>query len=101
MAPLAGSPPFFACGYDSLVRLHAACDLMVVASHPPTFPIPNPQPLPPPSSPAGAYDSLVRLRAACDLMVVTSRQHCIQEPTLEWLEEHFPEVGWAGEGQEG
>ncbi|KAL4419874.1 hypothetical protein ABPG75_006972 [Micractinium tetrahymenae] len=40
----------------------------------------------------GAYDSLLRLRAACDLMVVTSRQHCIQEPTLEWLEEHFPEV---------
>lgn len=42
---------------------------------------------------SGAYDSLARLRGACDLMVVTSRQHCIQEPTLEWLERHFPQVG--------
>ena len=42
--------------------------------------------------PAGAYDSLLRLRGDCDLMVVTSRQHVIQEPTLEWLEEHFPQV---------
>ena len=41
---------------------------------------------------AGAYDSLLRLRGDCDLMVVTSRQHVIQEPTLEWLEEHFPQV---------
>ncbi|PSC74997.1 NLI interacting factor-like phosphatase [Micractinium conductrix] len=40
----------------------------------------------------GAYDSLLRLRPACEFMVVTSRQHVIQEPTLEWLEEHFPEV---------
>lgn len=40
----------------------------------------------------GAYESLLRLRAGCDLMVVTSRQHCIQEPTREWLEQHFPEV---------
>lgn len=44
---------------------------------------------------AGAYDSLLRLRPACEFMVVTSRQHVIQEPTLEWLEEHFPEVGAA------
>lgn len=40
----------------------------------------------------GAYDSLARLRGACDLMVVTSRQHCIQEPTLDWLEQHFPQI---------
>ncbi|EFN53768.1 hypothetical protein CHLNCDRAFT_10527, partial [Chlorella variabilis] len=40
----------------------------------------------------GAYDALVRLRGGCDLMVVTSRQHIIQEPTLDWLDRHFPEV---------
>ncbi|KAI7843161.1 hypothetical protein COHA_003145 [Chlorella ohadii] len=40
----------------------------------------------------GAYDSLARLRGGCNLMVVTSRQHCIQEPTLEWLERHFPQI---------
>ena len=40
-------------------------------------------------------------------MVVTSRQHCIQQPTLAWVEEHFPGVfqevhfgnHWALEGQ--
>ena len=26
-------------------------------------------------------------------MVVTSRQHVIQQPTLEWIERHYPEVG--------
>ena len=28
----------------------------------------------------------------CELMVVTSRQHVIRQPTLNWLEEHFPGV---------
>ncbi|CAK0782503.1 hypothetical protein CVIRNUC_005721 [Coccomyxa viridis] len=55
----------------------------------------------------GAYHSLQRLRSSCDLVVVTSRQHCIQQPTLAWVEEHFPGVfqevhfgnHWALEGQ--
>jgi hypothetical protein len=34
----------------------------------------------------------VRLRGECELMVVTSRQHIIQEPTIDWLDRHFPEV---------
>jgi hypothetical protein len=41
---------------------------------------------------AGSYESLQRLRHICDLMVVTSRQHVIQQPTLEWIERHYPEV---------
>jgi hypothetical protein len=41
---------------------------------------------------AGAYEALQRLRPSCDLMVVTSRQHAIQEPTLRWLEAHYPGV---------
>jgi 5'(3')-deoxyribonucleotidase len=40
----------------------------------------------------GAFEALRRLRSECDLMVVTSRQHVIQEPTLDWLEAHFPDV---------
>lgn len=40
----------------------------------------------------GAYESLSRLRDACELMVVTSRQHVIQEPTLEWINAHFPNI---------
>lgn len=40
----------------------------------------------------GAFEALRRLRGECELMVVTSRQHIIQEPTLEWLETHFPDV---------
>ena len=40
----------------------------------------------------GAFDSLSRLRSECELMVVTSRQHIIQQPTLDWLEAHFPGV---------
>ena len=40
-------------------------------------------------------------------MVVTSRQHCIQQPTLAWVHEHFPNVfsevhfgnHWALEGK--
>jgi hypothetical protein len=57
--------------------------------------------------PAGALHSLQRLAATCDLVVVTSRQHCIRQPTLEWIERHFPGVfaevhfgnHWALEGQ--
>ena len=57
--------------------------------------------------PAGALHSLQRLAALCDLVVVTSRQHCIREPTLEWIDRHFPGVfaevhfgnHWALEGQ--
>jgi len=56
---------------------------------------------------AGALHSLQRLAATCDLVVVTSRQHCIRQPTLEWIERHFPGVfaevhfgnHWALEGQ--
>ena len=56
---------------------------------------------------AGAYHSLQRLRGSCDLVVVTSRQHCIQQPTLAWVQEHFPDVfrevhfgnHWALEGK--
>lgn len=56
---------------------------------------------------AGALHSLQRLAVTCDLVVVTSRQHCIREPTLEWIDRHFPGVfaevhfgnHWALEGQ--
>ncbi|CAL5228676.1 g11849 [Coccomyxa viridis] len=55
----------------------------------------------------GAYHSLQRLRGSCDLVVVTSRQHCIRQPTLAWVQEHFPDVfrevhfgnHWALEGK--
>ncbi|GAB4815867.1 hypothetical protein N2152v2_002913 [Parachlorella kessleri] len=40
----------------------------------------------------GSLESLQRLRQICDLMVVTSRQHVIQQPTLEWIDRHYPEV---------
>ena len=57
--------------------------------------------------PAGALHSLQRLAATCDLVVVTSRQYCIREPTLKWIDRHFPGVfaevhfgnHWALEGQ--
>ncbi|GBF87802.1 NLI interacting factor-like phosphatase [Raphidocelis subcapitata] len=38
----------------------------------------------------GAAPALRRLAARCDLAVVTSRQHVIQDATLEWLDAHFP-----------
>lgn len=41
---------------------------------------------------AGAFHSLQRLRDTCDLVVVTSRQHIIQQPTLKWLSQHFPDT---------
>jgi hypothetical protein len=40
----------------------------------------------------GALSSLQRMGDFCDLMVVTSRQHVIQQPTLDWLDDNFPEV---------
>jgi len=40
----------------------------------------------------GAYNSLQRLKETCDLVVVTSRQHIIQQPTLRWISQHFPET---------
>ncbi|CAI5956705.1 unnamed protein product [Closterium sp. NIES-65] len=40
----------------------------------------------------GAFDTLRRLSHFTDLVVVTSRQHVIREPTLEWLDNHFPGV---------
>lgn len=40
----------------------------------------------------GAFEALFRLRSDCELVVVTSRQHVIQEPTINWLNCHFPDV---------
>eukprot|EP00897_Mesotaenium_endlicherianum_P007954 jgi/Mesen1/7187/ME000037S06546 len=40
----------------------------------------------------GARAALERLSSYCQLIVVTSRQHVIQEPTLEWLEHHYPGI---------
>lgn len=43
-----------------------------------------------PAAPAGAYEALARLSAAADLVVVTSRQHVIQDVTLQWIDAHYP-----------
>lgn len=40
----------------------------------------------------GSYESLCRLQKQCDLMVVTSRQHVIEQHTMEWLQQHFPGI---------
>ena len=42
----------------------------------------------------GALEALRRLREqhGCDLVVVTSRQFVIRQPTIEWVEQHFPAV---------
>ena len=40
----------------------------------------------------GASDALLRLKESCDLVVVTSRQHIIQEATLEWIDRHYPSI---------
>lgn len=37
----------------------------------------------------GAFETLGRMQAHCDLVVVTSRQHVIQDLTLEWLDRHY------------
>ena len=57
--------------------------------------------------PVGALHSLQRLKANSDLVVVASRQHVIQQPTLQWLELHYPGIfqevhfgnHWALEGK--
>jgi hypothetical protein len=63
------------------------------------------RPPPPSPPPAEAYETLQRLRGWCDLVVVTSRQHVIQDATLEWIDRHFPgtfqEVGLFGVGMGG
>jgi hypothetical protein len=38
----------------------------------------------------GAAASLKRLSTKFRMVVVTSRQHCIAEATIQWLERHFP-----------
>lgn len=38
---------------------------------------------------AGAFETLCSLSQSCDLVVVTSRQHVIQDLTLEWLDRHY------------
>lgn len=43
----------------------------------------------PPPPAAGAFDTLYSLSHNCDLVVVTSRQHVIQDLTLEWLDRHY------------
>lgn len=40
----------------------------------------------------GAFESLRRLKDGHELVVVTSRQHVIREPTLEWIDRHFPSI---------
>ena len=43
----------------------------------------------------GSYESLLRLKESISnikLNVVTSRQHVIQDHTMEWLENHFPDT---------
>ena len=46
-------------------------------------------PTPPPLS-SGAFEALGRLSSSCDLVVVTSRQHVIQDVTLDWIDRHYP-----------
>ncbi|KAI8463076.1 MAG: hypothetical protein J3K34DRAFT_527293 [Monoraphidium minutum] len=38
----------------------------------------------------GAFGALQRLSSWADLVVVTSRQHVIQDATLEWIDRHYP-----------
>jgi hypothetical protein len=38
---------------------------------------------------AGAFETLCSLSQGNDLVVVTSRQHVIQDLTLEWLDRHY------------
>ena len=40
----------------------------------------------------GAFDTLNRMGAFHDLVVVTSRQHVIQDATLEWIDQHYPSL---------
>lgn len=36
-----------------------------------------------------AFETLSRLSQHCELVVVTSRQHVIQDVTLEWIDKHY------------
>ena len=38
----------------------------------------------------GAFEVLARMGSTHDLVVVTSRQHVIQDVTLEWIDRHYP-----------
>lgn len=40
----------------------------------------------------GAFEALCEMQAWCDLHVVTSRQHVIQDITVEWLSTHYPGI---------
>lgn len=40
----------------------------------------------------GALEALTRMQASHELVVVTSRQHVIQEATLEWIDRHYEGV---------
>jgi len=40
----------------------------------------------------GAFEALCEMQAWCDLHVVTSRQHVIQDITIEWLSTHYPGI---------
>lgn len=40
----------------------------------------------------GALEALTRMRSSHDLVVVTSRQHVIQDATLEWIDRHYEGV---------
>eukprot|EP00879_Flechtneria_rotunda_P020482 GHRR01021550.1.p1 GENE.GHRR01021550.1~~GHRR01021550.1.p1 ORF type:complete len:236 (+),score=20.41 GHRR01021550.1:138-845(+) len=37
----------------------------------------------------GAFATLQRLSSQCELVVVTSRQHVIQDVTLDWIDKHY------------
>ena len=37
----------------------------------------------------GAFETLNRMGLTHDLVVVTSRQHVIQDATLEWIDRHY------------
>jgi hypothetical protein len=40
----------------------------------------------------GALEALTRMGGSYDLVVVTSRQHAIQDLTLDWIDRHFPGI---------
>uniref|UniRef100_A0A7R9VI82 Uncharacterized protein n=1 Tax=Chlamydomonas euryale TaxID=1486919 RepID=A0A7R9VI82_9CHLO len=40
----------------------------------------------------GAFESLKRLGESFDLVVVTSRQHAIQDVTLDWIDRNYPGI---------
>lgn len=40
----------------------------------------------------GAKEALARISRECELLVVTSRQHVIQQQTLDWIDTHYPGI---------